>query len=383
MIIQMHAGIRKEDPRVTEAMNKARAYGLKPKVSMVEGSHYEVVEIYLKDGSMQTSALSDHLFSALPGVETIRRVVPPKVTLFKNGDRDGKHFALGSTTIGAKLPCRLVAGPCTVDTNITEIAQKLKHLGITMIRGGCWKPRSRPYSMPGYGENAVRWLLEAARNAGMEAVFTEVMESEQIATVRRIQRETGYQGTIVLWVGARTENSLLLAALGKQYDFPVMLKNGLCAKGVGNLFERAEWVLAGPMRWNRDGSLDANASMEAGNDKVILCLRGTEKTDPQSAYRFHPNHDWAETLRANSWAPIAIDPSHSAGTMKDDLVLKNLRAALQHDIDLIMLEGGYPASGFGTNGFRGLCDNEQSVPFERFPEVLAMIDEHNRTFNKK
>ncbi len=386
MIIQMQAGVGKSDPRVAAVVEKAKQYRLNPLVHSEQGTHVGVVEIHLKDGDMKTSALSEHIFVALDGVENVRRVTRPKVTLSANGMRDGKHIKLSpSTLIGAGLPCQIVAGPCTVDEKTVGPIVKglVTEYGITAIRGGGWKPRSSPYSFPGYGERGIRLLLNAAGHEGIGTVFTEVMESQHITAVARIKQEVGYTGTVVPWVGARTGNPMLLSELGKQYEFPVMLKNSISAKGVDDLFERAERVLAGPLYWNDDGTLDEKRSMVSGNDNIILCLRGTEKTDPKSSYRFRPNHDWAETLRARSWAPIAIDPSHSAGTMENDLVLKNIRAALQHDIDMLIVEGGYPAKGFGGTGFRGLCDAEQSFPLERFGEILNLVSEHNRAFKKQ
>lgn len=385
MIIQMQTNIVQDDPRVGAVVEKAKSYKVQPEVRGELGARYGVVEIHLKDGEKtKTSSLSEHIFSQMPGVAAVHRVTPPKITLAANGTADAKHVKLGpNNVVGAGLPSRVVAGPCTVDQHVIGVIEKLAELGITMVRGGCWKPRSQPYSFPGHGEQGVRWLLKAAKEYRMEAVFIEVIESAHIAVVSRVKAEVGYAGTVVLWVGARTQNSILLTELGKQHEFPVMLKNSISATGVQNLFERAEWVLAGSNYWNNDGTLSVKRSMLPGNDNLILCLRGTEKTDPLSPYRFQPNHGWAETLRTRSWAPIAIDPSHSAGTMANDLVLKNLAMALQYDIDLVMVEGGYPANGFGEDGFRGLCDVEQSIPLERMGEVIAMVERHNRAFNKK
>lgn len=210
----------------------------------------------------------------------------------------------------------------------------------------------------------------------MEAVFTEVMESRHVEAVSRIKKEVGYKGTVVLWVGARTENTILLSALGAQSEFPVMLKNSVWAEDVKNLTDKAQWVLAG---WNQDRKPSILHGFP-GNNKIIFCLRGTKRGAHSSHYRYDPNHHWANDLRDTCDAPIAIDPSHSAGTMKKDLVLINCRKALIERPNILMVETGYPEKGFGNKGFRGHCDVDQCVSQERFPEVVNMVEEHNRAY---
>jgi len=376
VIVRMQAGIGSEDPRVIEVVDTARKYKLNPDIKTEEGKAFRVVEIYLLDGERKACELSEHIFK-LPGVESVERVTPARVTLAYEGGIGAHHIKLSpSITVGEGLPCQLVFGPCTVDRYVGDIVESLAEAGVKMVRGGIWKPRSRPGSHRGYGRKGAQWLFEAASRCNIEVVFTEVIEAHHIDVVREEKVKAGYKGTIVLWVGARTSNSILLSALGEQTEFPVMIKNTIAAHSVQDLFERAEWVLTGKMHWSENGELDRELSMDQGNDQLILCLRGIEKSDATSVYRFDPNHHWARTLRDRSWAPICIDPSHSAGTMQDDLVLKNLEAALVHDPDLVMVEGGYPGKGY-DKGFRGVCDDKQSIPRERIREVINMVKSHN------
>lgn len=367
----MSAGISARSSEVRAVVEKAKMYELNPEVKEARGKRFTVTEVLLKDGSARTCSVAEHIFRML-GVDTVRRVTPPQVTVrSKHGDYN--QIRLGSITIGAGLPCLPVIGPCTVDISVGKIAKKLADCGVKAIRGGCWKPRSNPYSFPGFGEQALYWLLKAAKDTRMEAVFTEVIESHQIKMVEDTVKMVGYKGTVVLWVGARTSNLLLLRALGNQHQFPVMLKHGLDDEKVDDLFARAEWVLAGEQKWLRNGRLDNRKSLRAGNQKLILCLRGLRNQDPQSMWRFSPNNHWAETIQAHSWAPVAIDPSHSAGTMDNDLVFMSIADALVHNPAMILVEGGYP-----ENGSKGLCDAAQSIPIGRIPEVLKMVDDRNR-----
>lgn len=304
------------------------------------------------------------------GANAVQQVSP--VGLAHSEDVHYRHIEIGGVQIGTGLPCQLIGGPCTVDNKIGDVAINLKKLGVNMIRGGCWKPRSNPCSFPGFGEKGVRWLLEAARDNDMGAVFLEVMESEHINIVRTIRDEVGYTGRIVLWVGARTQNTILLRKLGEQKEFAVMLKNGLDDTGIDDLVARAEWVLARQSVWDDEGQLVTNKSLTPGNDQVILCLRGTRKTDRHSKWRFTPNHCWAETIHQEWGAPVAIDPSHSAGN--EQLVLYNVQEALKYKPALLMVEGGY-----SENGYKGLCDMSQSLSIKNMQAVIEMIANHNKS----
>lgn len=371
MIVRMETGITHKDVRVPRVVEKARSLGLKPDVKAEHGTQYVVVEIYLLDGSSRSQSIPDHVFRSLPGVADVVRVTPPRVSIVHKNGCDPHQFALGNKTlIGTGLPCRLIVGPCTVDAHIEEVVGALAQLGIRHIRGGCWKPRSSPYSFPGLGEEGVNLLLAAARRSACETVCIEVIESPHISIVRQAKQATGFTGQIVLWVGARTSNPLLLAALGAQHEFPVMIKNSLDASGIQDLWDRADWILAGSLTWDKSGRLLEDPNRPAGNSRIILCLRGTRQTDPHSPWRFIPNHHWTPFLQEKLWAPVAIDPSHSAGTVP--LVLQNVDHALRYAPSLLMVEGGYP------DGLVGPCDAEQSLSLEQIKQVQKAIDRHNQ-----
>ncbi|MEZ4637302.1 MAG: hypothetical protein R2856_20495 [Caldilineaceae bacterium] len=84
-------------------------------------------------------------FLALDGVENVVRIMQP----FKLASRD---FVEGDTVIdvnGAKIggeQIAVFAGPCSVESRemILESAHMIKEAGATFLRGGAFKPRSRP-----------------------------------------------------------------------------------------------------------------------------------------------------------------------------------------------------------------------------------------------
>lgn len=376
MIIQMETGIAEDDERTQRVIVIAEEQGLHTEVKTTAGTGSSVTEVYLFDDRIRACTVPEHVFRPLQGVDQVRRVTPSAVSLAANGSAAHHHVWLGrNLSIGKDLPCQLIVGPCTVDCYIGQLVGLLKERGFGLIRGGCWKPRSNPYSFPGFGKNAVRWLLEAARTHDVGVVFTEVMDETHLTDVRRIRDEVGFEGQIVLWVGARTENQVLLRKLGRQREFPVMLKNPIGAHSVADWAERAAFVLAGETHFDHSGKLIPDQSLSQGNDQILLCARGVKEDDAESRYRFDPRHHWISTARERYWPPVGVDPSHSAGTMVDDLVLKNLVAALVHQPAFVMVETYFDADNLW--GAKALCDGQQAIPLSRLGEVRALIEAHN------
>ena len=372
MIVQMQVGIDENHPLTQDVIKTARNLGLKTQTHTVTGVAAMVTEVYLLDDAVAAGTLPEHVFRQLPGVNNVRRVTPSAVSLAANGTSHPHRILLGAVDVSNALPCRLIAGPCTVDSHIDELVDGLVHRhGIKMIRGGCWKPRSDARSFPGLGKLGVRWFLTAAAKHGVAVVFTEVMDETHIHDIEEIQQQTGYTGKIVLWVGARTENQVLLRRLGRQSKFPIMLKNPIAGRSVKDWIKRAEFVIAGDLHFDHAGRLIKEESLRQGNDQILLCARGVEDDDEESLYRFAPRHEWITTLRQRYWPPVGVDPSHSAGTMADNLVLRNLESALVHQPAFVLLETYF-------DDRQALCDAKQAVPLSRLPEVQAMIAAHNQ-----
>src|SRR3989344_2750805 len=375
MIVQMEVGISLDTEEVKRVVQEAQDYGLIARPQENQGTNFRVVQIHLQDGKTKARTIPEFGFRNLPGVANIMRFTPSAISISANGTGKSHSIQLGPSAIGQGFPCQLIAGPCTVDKHINEIVGRLAAMGIKYIRGGCWKPRSDPFSFPGFGKKGVRWLLEAARNHRVEAVFTEVIDSTHINDIEKIRREVGYQGKIVLWVGARTSNQTLMQKLSRQKEFPVMVKNGIRDRSVAEWISRAEPLLVGEKHWDENGQFIEAKSLNQGNDQILLCSRGVENNDTQSVFRFAPNHEWISAARARKyWAPIGVDPSHSAGTMENDLVILNLESSLPHKPDFILLEVYFDSH----EGKKAQCDAKQAVPLSRLNEIQKIIADHNK-----
>ena len=179
----------------------------------------------------------------------------------------------------------IMAGPCSIESEdqIKKVIGHLKATGITMMRGGVFKPRSSPYAFRGLGIEGLKLWYGLAKEAGIKIV-TEVMQVSQI--------EEMYPYVDVYQVGARnTQNFNLLDELGK-VDKAVMIKRGISGT-IEELLQSAEYVFSG------------------GNEKLILCERGIRTYERASRNTLDLNA--VPILKAKSHLPVIVDPSHGIG----------------------------------------------------------------------
>ena len=118
----------------------------------------------------------------------------------------------------------IIAGPCSVESEeqILATARALAQIpDIKMLRGGIWKPRTRPDAFEGRGVEGLTWLREAKQETGLP-IATEV------ATPEHVEWALKY-GVDALWIGARTVVNPFsvqqLADTLKGVDVLVLVKN--------------------------------------------------------------------------------------------------------------------------------------------------------------
>src|SRR2546426_6041867 len=191
-----------------------------------------------------------------------------------------------------------IAGPCTVETReqTLETARAVAAEGVTMLRGGAFKPRTSPYAFQGLGDEALEILKEARAETGLPLV-TELMDPRHVESV--------VDAADVIQIGARNmSNFSLLSEVGRAPK-PVLLKRGLSST-VEDLLMAAEYIV------------------KEGNSEVILCERGIKTFE--TATRFTLDIGAIPVLKTETHLPVIVDPSHPAG--RRDLVLPLARAAV-------------------------------------------------------
>jgi 3-deoxy-7-phosphoheptulonate synthase len=234
--------------------------------------------------------------------------------------------------IGPSAPIVLMAGPCTVEdsTDTLLAAAGARAAGATILRGGCFKPRTSPYSFQGMGKAGLSVLRWAADLNSLKVV-TEVMDASQVKMVAAFAD--------ILQVGARNmQNYALLQALSAGEGKPVLLKRGIAAT-IEEWLHAAEYVL------------------HAGAP-VILCERGIRTFGNHT--RFTLDVSSIPAVRRLSTLPIIVDPSHAAGHRH--LVPALAKAAIAAGADGLLVEV-HPCPE------RALCDGEQAL----LPEDLKAL----------
>lgn len=182
----------------------------------------------------------------------------------------------------------VMAGPCSIEgeMQVRYDLDKLLDLGIRVMRGGVFKPRSSPYSFRGMGLEGLTMWSALAKEKGVKIV-TEVLDASQIDSM--------YDYVDMFQVGARnSQNFTLLDALGK-VDKPVLLKRGMSGT-LEELLQSAEYIFSN------------------GNEKILLCERGIRTFE--KAYRNVLDLNAVPYLKDKSHLPVIVDPSHGVGTRR-------------------------------------------------------------------
>ena len=151
----------------------------------------------------------------------------------KKENKQRKVVKVGSTNVGDGN-FTVIAGPCAVEERdmIVDTAKYLKSVGVSMLRGGAFKPRTSPYSFQGLQEEGLKYLKEASEITNLPVV-SEVMDPRDVELV--------YPYVNLFQIGSRNmQNFPLLKEVGK-YDKPVLLKRGLAAT-IEDFLMAAEYI---------------------------------------------------------------------------------------------------------------------------------------------
>ncbi len=261
--------------------------------------------------------------SSLPGVSKVMPVLQP----YKLASRETKHentiIKVKKTEIGGEKVV-IMAGPCTIENEkqMLEAAEVAHKAGVTILRGGAFKPRTTPYSFQGMGEEGLKLIRHAADKYDM-AVVTEVMDTRDVLLVSKYAD--------ILQIGARNmQNFNLLKEVGKTQK-PVLLKRGMSST-IKEFLLAAEYIMA------------------EGNPNVILCERGIRTFETETRNTLDINA--IPVIKEYSHLPIIVDPSHSTG--KRQWVTPISRAAIAAGADGLLIE-------MHPHPEEALCDGDQSL----------------------
>jgi 3-deoxy-7-phosphoheptulonate synthase len=271
----------------------------------------------------------------IPGVREVVKISEPYKLVGRTFKAEDTVVDIAGIPVGGPEVI-VMAGPCSVETReqVSSVARSVQTSGAKVLRGGAFKPRTSPYSFQGHGEEALRWMRDAADELGL-AVVSEVMD------VRVIEMMLRYVDC--LQVGARNmQNFDLLKELGRVRR-PVLLKRGLSAT-IEEWLLSAEYVLAG------------------GNGQVILCERGIRTFE--NATRNTLDISAIPVVKKRSHLPILVDPSH--GTGRRDKVIPMARAAVAAGADGLLIE-------VHNEPEKALSDGAQSLYPDQFDRLMGEL----------
>ena len=210
----------------------------------------------------------------------------------------------------------IISGPCSAETRdqVVNTCQQVADTGkVHTLRAGIWKPRTRPNSFEGVGEEGLKWLAEAKETTGLP-ITTEVAKGEHVELCLKY-------GVDVLWIGARTTVNPFsvqeIADALKGIDIPVMVKNPINP-------DLQLWI----------GALERVS--HAGITKLAAIHRGFS-SHAQTPFRNEPM--WQLPVQLKTMLPeieIICDPSHIAGSR--DIIPLIAQKALDLDMDGLMIE---------------------------------------------
>jgi chorismate mutase len=237
----------------------------------------------------------------------------------------------------------LIAGPCGAESSeqLFATAQGMKGLPVSLFRAGVWKPRTRPDSFEGRGEEALAWLREIK-------LVTEFRTCVEVASATHCDQAMRY-GIDAVWIGARTTVNPfsvqeIVSAL-KGTGIPVLIKNPVHA-------DIQLWI----------GAIERFSN--SGFTKIAAVHRGFHFYGA-SMYRNRPLWNIPIELKTRfPELPVICDPSHISG--KRELVQQVAQEAMDLGMAGLMIETHYDPDS-------ALTDAAQQISPDQLRHLLETL----------
>jgi 3-deoxy-7-phosphoheptulonate synthase len=238
----------------------------------------------------------------------------------------------------------------------------LQENGQVCTRMGAYKPRTNPYSFQGHGKSCLPYIFELAGKYGIKVISMEVTHERQIEEINQCLEETGRPTGVILQIGTRnTQNFELLKTIGRQQEFPALLKRGFGIT-LSESLNAAEYLAT------------------EGNANVIFCLRGM-KTSFSNPHRNFVDFSQVPVVKRLTRMPVCIDPSHSVGTRDraPDGLLDIFHATAQGIIagaNMVLVD-------FHPEPHTALVDGPQALYLDELPLLLEDIQIARDTYLRR
>jgi len=295
MILILHADTDKNGQDYRQLMEfLSNLSNIQARVHDERGTQQVLTEIYLVG---DTATLSIDEMQSFTCVERVVRVSEEYRILGRHhDDKRATYFEYNGVRFGQDN-LHVFAGLCAVDTpeHVEIMLRALQEHGLPCTRMGAYKPRTNPYSFQGHGKSCLPYVFELAGKYGIKVIAMEVTHDTHVREIQEALELTGHPTGVMLQIGTRnTQNFELLKSIGREPEFPVLLK-----RGFGITLEE---------------SLNAAEYLASeGNRRVVFGLRGM-KTNMGDPHRNFIDFAHVPVVHRLTRMPVCIDPSHSVGS---------------------------------------------------------------------
>jgi len=338
-----------------------RLPGIRYRVHDEIGARQVLTEIYLIG---DTALLPADELQAFAVVERVVRVSREYRVLGRHEDDERTHSFSYNGLDFSQESLHVFAGLCAVDTreHVEMTMRALSEQGQRCARMGAYKPRTSPYSFQGHGAACLPYVFELAGKYGIRAVAMEITHDNHLDEIRTALEEAGNPTGVILQIGTRnTQNFELLKSVGRQRDFPALLKRGFGIT-LNESLNAAEYLAS------------------EGNRRVIFCLRGM-KTNLGDPHRNLADFAHVPVVKRLTRMPVCIDPSHSVGTIESaaDGVPDVFHATAQG----VIAGANMVLTDFHPQPAKALVDSAQALPLEWLPWYLEDVRIAHDAYNKR
>jgi 3-deoxy-7-phosphoheptulonate synthase len=362
MILVLNPNIEPESNSYQQLMaHLARLPDIQVRVHREVGDEQTLTEVYLIGN---TSAIAIDDIKAWPAVERAVRVSEEYRVLGRHKDDNRpSHFEYQGLRFGQDT-LHVFAGLCAVDTreSVETMMKALQQHRQVCTRMGAYKPRTSPYSFQGYGKQCLPFVFELAGKYGIKVIALEVTHESHIEEIRAALLLTGEPTGVMLQIGTRnTQNFELLKIVGRQTDFPVLLKRGFGIT-LSESLHAAEYLAS------------------EGNRKVVFGLRGV-KTNMGDPHRNFSDFGHVPVVKRMTRMPVCVDPSHSVGarTAGPEGILDIMHAAAQGVIagaNMLLVD-------FHPTPAQALVDGPQALLLKELPHFLDDVQLAREAYEKR
>jgi 3-deoxy-7-phosphoheptulonate synthase len=247
---------------------------------------------------------------------------------------------------GATNHTMMITGPCSVESEeqIDQVAKFCVEQGVKVLRAGCYKPRTSPYTFQGLGHKGLILLAKMRDKYGLK-IITEVKDATHVDDV--------IEFADIIQIGAKAmyDHGILRAC--SKIQKPIVLKRGF-GSTLQEFVQSAEFILSG------------------GNMNVALCERGIRTYETKT--RFTLDLCGVAYLKEHTNLPIILDPSHAMGYAYG--VADLTRACVAMGIDGLLIET-HPDPSVAKS------DASQQLNFEQFSSLKNSLNKVAESVGRK